>query len=310
VKAAVAAAAKRSLADDAAYVRDMKDVGDRGVLSAWVDLGRVADAAPDALSGMGGLAGSLAGATTSDLKGRYVAAVRFDGPNLELAGRVQGVAFPSLRGSADVGSLPADTVVALGLGDAGTAVQSVWDRLREAAAAMGGADSFDEQVSTLASTYGVRVPDDLVSAVGDRLTVAVGPGSTPKVAVRVTGSRQSISTLLRAAEQASGTPVALATVPSGDDTVISTDESYARAVAQSAAGGGLGGTDRFADAVAEPDGAAGVLFVDVAGMVSAYAEQLGVDARTLERIKPLSALGVSVRQDGEALDYRLRLVTR
>jgi hypothetical protein len=308
-KDAVAAASQKSLADDATYTRDVEAVGGRGVLGAWVDLARVKESAPDALSGMGGVAGSLAGAT-SDLKGRYVAALRFDGPHLELAGRVEGAELPRLRGSADAGSLPPDTLVALGMADAGSVVQSAWDRLREAASAMGGAESFDDQVSTLSSTYGVRLPDDLVSAAGNRLTVAVGPGSTPKVAVRLDGSRESIATLLRAAEQASGTPVPLATVPSGDRTVISTDESYARAVAQAAAGGDLAGTDRFSNAVADADGAAGVLFVDIAGLVSSYAEQLDVDAHTLERIKPLSALGVSVRQDGEALDYRVRLVTR
>jgi hypothetical protein len=309
-KATVAAASQKSLADDATYTRDVEAVGGRGVLGAWVDLARVKQSASDALSGMGGLAGSLAGATTSDLSGRYVAALRFDGPHLELAGRVDGVDLPRVRGSADAGSLPPDTLVALGMADAGTVVQSAWDRLREVASAMGGAESFDDQVSTLASTYGVKLPDDLVSAVGERLAVAVGPGTTSKVAVRVDGSRTSIATLLRAAEQASGTSVPLATVPSGDDTVISTDESYAQVVAQAASGGDLGGTDRFADAVADPDGAVGVLFVDIAGLVSSHAEQLGVDARTLERIKPLSALGVSVRQDGEALDFRLRLVTR
>jgi hypothetical protein len=308
-KDAVAAASQKSLADDATYTRDVEAVGGRGVLGAWVDLARVKDSAPDALSGMGGVAGSLAGAS-SDLKGRYVAALRFDGPHLELAGRVEGAELPRLRGSADAGSLPPDTLVALGMADAGSVVQSAWDRLREAASAMGGAEGFDDQVSTLSSTYGVRLPDDLVSAVGNRLTVAVGPGSTPKVAVRVDGSRESIATVLRAAEKASGTPVPLATVPSGDQTVISTDESYARAVAQAAAGGDLAGTDRFSSAVADADGAAGVLFVDIAGLVSSYAEQLDVDARTVERIKPLSALGVSVRQDGEALDYRVRLVTR
>jgi hypothetical protein len=186
-KRAVADAAATALADDSTYADDMKSLGNRGVLAAWADLSRVSTAAPDLLGGMPGIGGSLAGAA-GDLKGRYVAAVRFDGPHLELAGRVEGADLPRLSGSTDVGTLPKDTLAALGIGDAGTVVTSAWQRLRVAAGSMGQEQGFDDQVSTLSSQYGIRLPDDLVSAIGDRLTVAVGNGSTPQVAVRVKGS--------------------------------------------------------------------------------------------------------------------------
>ena len=305
-KQAVADAARKSLSDDSTYAGDMKTLGDHGILAAWADLSRVKKAAPDLLSGMGAMGSSLAGAT-GDLKGRYVAAVRFDGPHLELAGRVEGAGLPKLSGSADVGDLPKDTLLALGVGNADTVVSSAWQRLRTAASGMGAAETFDAQVSTLSSTYGISLPDDLVSAVGDQLTLAVGPGAGPQVAVRMTGSKDSIDRLLSGVKQASGSMLDVATATSGHATVLATDARYATAVAQ---GKGLADTDRFRDAVADADGAQGVLYVDLAGLVSAYGDQLALDAGGTEELKPLSALGVTVHQDGAALDYRVRLATR
>lgn len=302
---AVRDAASRSLADDATYAKDVRELGDQGILSAWVDLGRVKDAAPDLLSGLGGVKGSLATAGSADLKGRYVAAVRFDGPHLELAGRVQGAGLPALHGSADAGSLPADTLATLAIGDAGRAVQSAWDRLRGVAADVGGAEQVDQLVANLAQTYGITVPDDLVSAVGDRLTLAVGPGSTPQVAVRLTGSGDSVNRLVAAVQRATGSTVATATGHGA--TVIGSDQAYAKAVAN---GDGLGGSDRFRDAVADRDGAQSVLFVDVAGLLSTHGDRLGLDAKSRDALKPLAAVGITARQDGEALGFRVRLTTR
>jgi hypothetical protein len=304
-KRALADAQQSSLADDPTYAKDVDALGDHGVLAAWADLGRLKDAAPDLLGGMGGVTGSLAGAATPDLQGRYVAALRFDGPNLELAGRVDGATLPRLSGSADAGSLPDDTLAAFSLGDAGTAVTAAWDRLRDAAAAMGGAEDLDAQVSTLAATYGVTLPDDLVSAVGNELTVVLGPGTTPQLAVRLGGSKDSVDHLLEAAGRASGVPVATAT--SGDGTVIASDAAYAKAVSE---GTGLGGSDRFKDAVGDADGAPAVLFVDIEGLVSTYGDVLGLDAGARADLAPLSALGATLRQDGDALEYHVRLATR
>jgi hypothetical protein len=305
-KRAVADAAATALADDSTYADDMKSLGNRGVLAAWADLSRVSTAAPDLLGGMPGIGGSLAGAA-GDLKGRYVAAVRFDGPHLELAGRVEGADLPRLSGSTDVGTLPKDTLAALGIGDAGTVVTSAWQRLRVAAGSMGQEQGFDDQVSTLSSQYGIRLPDDLVSAIGDRLTVAVGNGSTPQVAVRVNGSKDSIDRLLGGLHRAAGAMLQVATATSGNATVLAPDQAYASAVAQ---GDGLGSTDRFRDALAEADDAQAALYVDIAGLLSAYGDRLHLPATTTEDLRPLSALGATVRQDGAALEFRVRLATR
>jgi hypothetical protein len=305
VKRAVADAAKKSLADDPTYSRDIDALGGRGIAAAWFDLGRLKNAAPDLLSGMGGVTGSLAGSTSADLTGRYVAAVRFDGPHLELAGHVEGAGLPRLTGSADAGSLPQNTLVAVGLGDAGRVVTSAWSRLEDAATAMGGADGFHDEVSSVESTYGITLPDDVVAAVGDQLTVAVGPGGTPQLAVRLSGAPDSVQKLLGAVQRASGSTPATAT--SGGATVIATDQSYATAVAQEK---GLSATDLFQDAVKGSDGAQSVVFVDVAGLLSSYGPQLDLDAAAMENVEPLAALGVSVRSRGDGLDFRVRLVTR
>lgn len=303
---AVADASSASLADDPTYAADMKRLGDHGVLAAWGDLGRVKKAAPDLLGGLGGVAGSFAGAG-DELKGRYVAAVRFDGPHLELAGRAVGLDVPKLSGSTDVGSLPDDTLVALGYSSADALVKALWDQVHQAAESMNGAEELDAEVSSLADAYGVRVPDDVVAAVGSQLAVAVGPGTTPQLAVRVNGSRDSLDRVVNAVEQVSGGMVTVATATSGSSTVLASDQSYASAVAK---GGALGRSERFTDAVGDAEGAQAVLFVDIAGLVASYGDQLWLDDADLEAVKPLSAVGLTVRQDGDALVYRARLATR
>jgi len=112
VTRAMADAAEKSLAEDGTYADDLGSLGDHGIVAAWANLDRVSAAAPDLLSGLRGVGGSLAGAG-EQLKGRYVAALRFDGPHVELAGRVEGAGLPRVGGSTDVGTLPADTLVKL-----------------------------------------------------------------------------------------------------------------------------------------------------------------------------------------------------
>jgi len=304
VSRAVADAGTRSLAQDRTYTGDLAALGDQGIVAAWASLDRLSAAAPDLLSGLRGVGGSLAGAG-EQLKGRYVATVRFDGPHLEVAGRAVGTGATPTEGTTDVGTLPQDTLVALGIGDADTLVGSAWQRVRAAASGMGGQKAFDDQVSQLSATMGLTLPDDVTAAVGDRLSVAVGTGGTPRVALRVTGSSDSVERLRAAVERASGST--LATARSGEATVIATDQAYATAVAQ---GSGLAGTERFDDAVPDADRAQAVLYLDVEGLVAGYGPQLGVDAGTLQRLRPVSALGVTVRPDGDALDVRLRVVTR
>ena len=184
---------------------------------------------------------------------------------------------------------------------------SAWQRLRAAAAGMGQEQGFDDQMSALSSQYGIRLPDDLVSAVGDRLTVAVGNGSTPQVAVRVNGSKESIDRLLAGVTQASGSMLEIATATNGRATVLAPDQAYATKVAQ---GTGLGSSDRFRDALPDGDESQAALYVDVAGLVQAYGDRLDLSPAAREDLRPLSALGVTVRQDGAALDYRVRLATR
>jgi hypothetical protein len=99
----------------------------------------------------------------------------------------------------------------------------------------------------------------------------------------------------------------VATATSGNATVLAPDQAYASAVAQ---GDGLGSTDRFRDALAEADDAQAALYVDIAGLLSAYGDRLHLPATTTEDLRPLSALGATVRQDGAALEFRVRLATR
>ncbi|MEO7746036.1 MAG: DUF3352 domain-containing protein [Actinomycetota bacterium] len=320
---AVTAAGRSSLADDAGFTDAVAANGEDGVALAWADLAKAKSALPalaSALRSSGGRAGALGSlAGGGDPKGRFVAAVRFDGPNLEVAGRVDGASLPAASGASGVGDLPAGTLVALGTGGADGIVGSAWTQLRTALVAQGGAEVLDDEVAAVQKQYGVTLPGDLIAALGSRATVAFGgvTDGEPDLAVRTSGRPQSVATLVAAFTRLSGsytpstvaapTGLTLSTARAGSDTVVASSKAYADKVA---AGSGLGATTVFTDAVPGFKDAQQVVFVDVAGLVALAEGSLGADAAAVRNLEPISAVGLTGSRDGSAATFDLRLTTR
>jgi hypothetical protein len=77
-----------------------------------------------------------------------------------------------------------------------------------------------------------------------------------------------------------------------------------------ATGSGLGGTKLFRDAVPQAADAQSVLFVDVAGTLASFSDELDLSAQERSNLRPLAAVGVSARQDGATAHFTARLTTR
>lgn len=312
VTKAIADAERSSLADDGAFRADVESLGGAGVALAWLDLARAKAAVPaleSALRGTGA-AGLLGGsALGSDLKGRYVAALRFDGPNLEITGRVDGATLPAIGGASGVGDLPAGTIAALGTGGADQIVDTAWTQLRATFDAQGMAGKVDEQVAALQDQYGIAIPGDIRAAVGKRVVVAFGgPGQdTPDVALRLGGTPDSVAKLVDVVAANAGDAVTLGQATAGSETVIGSTQAYADKVAT---GSGLGSSKVFTDAVPAAKDAQQVAFVDIAGLLAVGYSTLGLDDTATQNLKPLSALGMSTSRDGPGATFRVRLTTR
>lgn len=309
---AVADAGRSSIAQDKTFGADVDALGGEGIALGWVDVAKAASAVPALESALtsAGASGALLGSSLSgdQLKGRYVTALRFDGPNLELIGRVDGADLPTVEGTSGVADLPADTVAALGTGGASALVDATWKQLRTVTASMGGGTDFDAQVAEVEGQLGLKIPGDIKDALGDRVAVAYGglDGGAPQVALRVSGKADSVAKLVKVVNDNAGGALVLAQVSAGTDTVVASTQAYADAVAK---GSGLGSDPAFTAAVPNAKDAQQVGYLNVQRLLASMGEvDLGAEAK--RNLEPLSALGMTSGRDGSTGTFTLRLTTR
>jgi hypothetical protein len=86
---------------------------------------------------------------------------------------------------------------------------------------------------------------------------------------------------------------------------VSLSEGYADELATEH---GLGATDRFNDAVRGAGSARVAGFVDIAGLLTEFKDELGKDETS--NLAGLSALGFTVTGEGNSADFSLRLTTQ
>lgn len=293
--------AKGSLASSSTYTKDLGDLGDSGIASAWVDGKGVSQLA----STLGGT--TAGGAGSLDQLGRVAVALRFDADYVELAGITRGATVhpttaPPAGGAA---SLPANTMVALQLGGLGDSVQQAWPQLQKAIP--GGASA----LSDVEQQLGVTLPDDLVTLLGSSLTLSMPkqdltqlgselPTVGAKILTKDPSRAEALVTKLTTSAGADGVVKHQAT---GDSLFLATTDDYLKAVQQK---GTLGGSDLFTKAVAEPDKATAVAFADLGSLKSLYADA-PADAKPL--LESLTAVGLSATQgtDGSG-SFALRVV--
>jgi hypothetical protein len=313
---AVADAGRASIAQDETYDGDVQALGGEGIALGWVDVAKARSAVPALESALSSAAGGamLGSSLNSDqLKGRYVTALRFDGPNLELTGRVDGAELPATTGTSGVGDLPADTVAAFGTGSMSTIIDAAWKQLRTVSTQMGGGSDFDTQVAEIEGQLGLKIPGDIKDAMGDRASIAFGglEAGAPKVALRVSGKPESVAKLVGVVNQNAGGAVVLAQAAAGTDTVVASSQPYADAVAK---GSGLGSDPAFTAAVPDAKDAEQVGYLNVARLMGII-EEAGAASDTLDdttkrNLEPLAAFGMTTGRDGSVGTFTLRLTTK
>lgn len=289
-----------SLVDNDNFTQDMDDLGEDGIATAWMDGTKVSQLS--SLTGTSPVAGSQS-------QGRYAAALRFDGPTLELAGRVSALpqgSVPSGDGTS-IGDLPANTLGAFSITGLDESIRKAWPELDKAARGTLG-DDWQEGVDSFTSETGLSLPDDLAKAVGGETTVAVGPDADePKVAVISNGDRGLIDKLVGAASPSSGSAVPQLTVKDAGDnrTVVSTHAGYADEVAN---GSGLGDSAAFKDAVPDADKAGTVFYTDISKSVEIFGADLDADEKA--NLAPLSAVGFAMWGEDDHAEFTFRLTTK
>lgn len=294
VDKAVNDAASESLEDNESFSQDMDDLGEDGMVTGWMDGTAIQDAA-GAIEGMD--------EPGTKLEGRFAAALRFDGPTVELAGRANDLpdgSVPSGDGTS-AGDLPAGTMGVFAVTGLDDALKNAWPDFNSAMEGTLGYD-WTSGLQDFERETGLSMPDDAAKAVGDDTTIAMDAnGPEPQIAMRSNGDRSTVDMLV------GDDPSSGVYVKDGKDDryVVATDEGYADEVGN---GGDLGDSDAFKDAVPDADGASTVMYVDVSKVVEAFGDELDDEER--ENMEPLSAFGLSVSGEDDHADFRMRLTTK
>ena len=304
----VSAVDKATLADSANFKTDMGDLGESGIVTAWMDTAKLAESVKDLTpSGM-----SIFGATGkgAEQAGRVAMALRFDGPHLELAGHVND-AKTAFVGSAKAGSiakLPKGTLAAVTVANAGEQLKSSWPQVESSLKEAIGAQEFADGVAQVEAELGISVPDDVVKALGSQLSIAFGglgeDRSELKIGLVTDGDKDVLAKLTDAAGQGMG--AGQLSLKSADGAnVVSLSDTWADELTGDH---GLGSTQGFKDAVKDADKARFAGYVDIAGLVDAFSDELPQDAAT--NLGGLSALGFTVSGEDRSGDFALRLTTK
>ena len=159
------------------------------------------------------------------------------------------------------------------------------------------------------ASLGLELPEDLRALFGIDLAIAgFGNVEAPAFGVRVVsedGDRASavIDQLL----SSFGAELPLVPTPVDDGFVLGSDASTAQTLA--AGDGGLGETEAFRDAVADPDAASGMVYVDLAALVDQAVARGGDTGEEAAKYSAVRALGLSATTTDEAGRFVLRITT-
>ncbi|WP_323097094.1 DUF3352 domain-containing protein [Intrasporangium sp. YIM S08009] len=292
--ATLAATAKGSLAQNTTFTGDMSALGEQGVMSAWMDMGRGLSELQKlgATSGMGAV-------PTANAKGRFTAALRFDADYVELAGLVRGAdATKTVKGDgSELASLPANTMAALQLSGGDQAVDTAWPALKKQLDTLttGGQGGLEDMVQ---QQLGLKLPDDLKALLGRSFTLSLPDqdfqSAAPAIGAKIVSSdAKRADAVITKLLQAGGGGVDLTHRVEGDKVYVATTSDYADDLK---AGGRLGDSDAFKQAVGDVSGSNAALFLDLDKLEKLYLP--GVHGQEKTFLESLKAVGLNATQTG------------
>ncbi|SEG56835.1 Protein of unknown function [Nonomuraea solani] len=295
-----------SLSDNSEFSDDMGAVGEQGVLSFWADMGGLLDLAKKTVS-------TEQQAALDKVKdARFAGALRFDSAYVELAGVVRGAQGMAPEGDlpvANLGTLPASTAGALSVSGLDQVVTKQWAEIEKQAKASGSTEitQLFEQAKT---QFGLNLPGDLATFLGQNFTVAVDSegldSDQVKGGVRIATDPAKAQAILdkvtKALSQGGAAPQIAKQSGDGVFTVATTDE-YAKKLAEE---GTLGDSETFQTAIPNAGEANYALFVDLDKVEKLYLQSMQGDDKANAQV--LRAVGLSGTQSDTEAAFSLRLL--
>ncbi|NNM48093.1 DUF3352 domain-containing protein [Knoellia koreensis] len=306
----VSATQKATLADSENFKTDLGDLGETGIVTAWSDTAKAAELLGSVQKSVPGMLNQFGLGANGTNSGRTAMALRFDGPNLELAGRVND-AKVSFVGSANAGSiaeLPKGTLAAVTVANAGEQLKTAWPQLESMIKETAGEQQFTDGVAQAEQELGISIPDDVVKALGSKFSIAFGgmgaDNSEIKVGLVTDGDKAVLQKLSDAAGQGMGAG-GLTLKGADKDTAVALSDNWASELTSNH---GLGDSKGFKDALKDPGNSRVAAYVDIAGVLAAFKDE--IPAEVSKNLGQFSSLGMTVSGEGKSADFALRLTTK
>ncbi|MBG0828388.1 DUF3352 domain-containing protein [Planomonospora sp. ID67723] len=305
-QAQVDAAAKAApLSENANFTSDQSDLGETGVVSLWLDAGKVAELAPEMAA--------QDPATLAKIKNvRVAAALRFDGSYVEFAGVARGGQDLGVEAEpSQIGRLPASTAAAVSISGLGEMISKQWTELMKTVNQTAGDQSFQQFVDQAQQRYGLALPADLATLLGTNLTLALDAngldGDAPKFGARIAtdpAKAQEVVSKIERFLADSGTAVPqIAKVPGDGVLVLASSQEYAAELAKE---GTLADSESFQLAIPNAGEATFAAYVDLDKIEKLYLGSMQGDEKANAQV--LRAVGISGSQNGGDADFSLRVL--
>ena len=307
----VAAGQAAPLAQSEAFT-SVFDRLDDGVLTTYLDGERLATAGEEVAGSLGvfgpAIGDSLVGVAES---GRAGAVLRAEPNALEVLAWTSVAPQGDGQAASLMTTLPASTLLALEFTGGSELVADRWEMaLADISGQGSSANEIERELAKIEAQYGVRLPADLETLVGDDVVIAVeGAGlltGIPGIGLR------SVTDPASGAELASRIEDRLASLTGGfgvtadgtdDGLVVASTDDYANQLASG--DGKLGADPTFTEALPDAGAATNLVWVDFSG-VKGFATLAAPESAGL--IEPLDAFGLTVTPDAGGSLTRARLV--
>ena len=250
-----------------------------------------------------------------DFKGGAVVA-RFDDGAIEVEAAMSAIGEldPSEASDSGLTDLPASTVLALGFGIGGSAVDDMLSNVERSM----GEEAVDELLSQVEAETGLT-PERLQTMLGDGVSVALDSsvdldtlfsmesGIDVPAGIRISGDPDEVAPIVEELVATAGAEGVLHVVRGDDAVGVGFDEEYLEELVKD---GGLGDQKGFEAALPELGDSAGGLFVDFDedNWLEPILEAEG-DEELGDNLEPLNSVGATGALDGDVLRGVLRITT-
>jgi hypothetical protein len=241
---------------------------------------------------------------------RVAVVARFSGGDAEVVARTFGAPLPTAAADAGAGvtALPGDTAAAFSIAGGGESFRERWTALTKGLGA-----SAEDVVEGARQQTGLDLPGDVAALFGRRLTMALALGpeglsGMPRIGVRGASDDAALPAALErllAFTDRSGVPLEKRDVAGG--YVLATTREQAEAMV---AGGDLGGSRNFRDAVPSTEDAVAVAYVDAQRLSDAAASGDWGDEEGRRALAALRSVGLTVTRTTDGAQMTFRVITR